>query len=178
MDCGNPHLSFGPLVARQRPQPSTPVSPDTCVRRADSTPPQPPCVPRTQPRMRSPEARVPPLLSRRVSGSAGWRSGSHWPSVGTRLRPQSKGLEPEQNGPCVSVVGGRFQKSEANPPCTAWGKRQGRGRAASQSKALRCLDSIVANPVMREAGCVFNEPSQKLGSRCADSPPRAHGREQ
>lgn len=152
MDCGNPHLSFGLLVARQRPRPSTPVSPDMCIQRADLTSPQPPRVPT---RADSGGPRGPPLLSRNVSGSAGWRSSSHWPSVGTRLRPQNEGLEAEQNqthGPCVCVWWGDVSRRvRPTLPPQLGVKGRGGGERPHKGATLPRVSTVV-NPVMREAG--------------------------
>ena len=161
MDRGNPGLSFGPLVARRWSRPSTPGSPDTCVRRQALL-----LSHRVSRHVRILEAPQvgPPLHSRSVSGSAGWWSSSHWPSVGVgaaACQAQGSGLRIRDlnenrtkhmgrvcvcvcvraRAGCVCVVGGHCQKSEANLPSTAWGERWGRGES-SLTKVPRCLESV------------------------------------
>ena len=189
MDRGNPGLSFGPLVARRWSRPSTPGSPDTCVRRQALLLSH--HVSRHVRILEAPQV-GPPLHSRSVSGSAGWWSSSHWPSVGVGAaarQAQGSGLrirDSNENrtkhlgrvcvcvcacGVCVCGGGDISRRVRPTSPPQLGVRGGGVGRAASQ----RCR--VASNPVMREAGsglCVFTEPSQKLGSRCADSPPRAH----
>lgn len=144
VDRGNPGLSFGPLMARPRPQPSSPGSPDTCVQRADVTSPQSLRVPTP---VDSGGPSGPPLPSRSVSGSAGW------PSVGVgvaarpargsglRINNSNKNRTKHMDPLCVCVCGGgHFQKSEANLPSTAWGKRPGLG--GEQPHKVRCYIAL------------------------------------
>lgn len=156
MDRGNPGLSFGPLVARRWSRPSTPGSPDTCVRRQALLLSH--HVSRHVRILEAPQV-GPPLHSRSVSGSAGWWSSSHWPSVGVgaaarqaqgsglRIRDSNENRTKHMGRVCVCVCmrgvcvwwGGHFQKSEANLPSTAWGERRGRGES-SLTKVPRCLE--------------------------------------